>query len=134
MYVERLVLRFAASPHEEPALVEALVGSELFSHARVPLEALPKEDRAWLTKRDARAVTAWIGGPPPGGQAVLAHDGEAHVLVIDDVPQRAHRALDEAARTVVDAAIVDFLDVVQGCLVLAPDGRAIARRKGDAPV
>jgi hypothetical protein len=127
MYIERV----AMTGGDPPTLREAVVGSELF----VPVDDLTREDRLWLGRRLGRAVTAWLGAWPTVGDVVLtdaAGDG-ALALSVDGLAAPPFEDLPDDARLLVRAAITDFLDLVQGCLIIAPEGRAITRRKGDAP-
>jgi hypothetical protein len=103
-------------------LVEARVSSDLWKGARVPLEALTAQDRAWLfslIERLARSTGIESGAWTLRGRAFTRTDASA-----------------EPARVIADNArgLETFLDVVAGTLLIDPGARAMqSRTKGDSP-
>ena len=130
MFIERVVMAWT----DAPTLLEATVGSALYAGARVPIDDLMREDRAWLARRLARALPHWLGDMPRAGDdVVLERIDDVLTLRVSGTAATAYPLLSAEQRRAVDQAVDDFLDLVQGSLVIAPGGRALTRRKGDGP-
>jgi hypothetical protein len=71
MRIERIVF-------EQGELVEVRVGDDVFSGARVPLEALPKAERTWLARLAAKAQDG------DEGAAALLLEAVQGSLILDE--------------------------------------------------
>ena len=126
LHIERVVLA-------DGALVEGSIGGPLYQGARVPVDDLMREDRLYLGRCLAKAVVAWVGALPAGPVVLTCEDGTL-ALVLDERLAPPFAGLAGDARCVIEAALADFVELVQGSVVIAPGGQAVGKRRGgDAP-